>query len=161
MTMKRKTKRRARPSNSRSSSTKSAEAKARLTFLASQLKRSIAARKAAEARAEAAELRLQQEQSDRASETLGFIVAKQRHEQLLTWINLKKPELLKLERVVARQNANAAAGLQAPLQLFLTPRKRAPKVLDATTQMGNPVQGYEQQAEAPSTTLNGAAHDTP
>ena len=151
MTTQRKQKRSKRPARSRKGSTAKAApstAAKELAWARSQFKKVLVRAKAAEARAEAAEHELAQTKARHASDALGFIVAKQRHEQLLTWVGLNKPALLKLEKLVARHAATGSAGLNPSLVLHVAPRKRLPRTFDATTTMGNPVQGYEPDALA-------------
>ncbi len=73
-------------------------------------------------------LRLQEEvaaiKSGHINDAMGYTLMKQRHDALLSWVTMNKPELLKLERAVNRASALGAAGLQPGISVTLRQARR-------------------------------------
>ncbi|SRR5258706_9913005 len=97
-----------------------------------QYQKAVKARKLAEAVATDALAKAQRTSAEAAAEALGHEVAKQRHEQLLSWVKLNRPELLKLQRAVESAAAWNAANQMPSVAISITERKRLPKIHGAT-----------------------------
>ena len=100
------------------------ELEERVDWAESQFSKVKERARAAELAKEAAETQMKRQSAEAAAEALGHMVAKQRHDQLLQWVKLNKPELLKLEKLVERNRTHAAAGLLAPIELTVKERRR-------------------------------------
>lgn len=66
--------------------------------------------------------------SEIANNGLELVLVRQRCKDLENWIALKRPDVLKLEKVVLKQKANAAAGVVRPINVTLVQRRRLNKV---------------------------------
>ena len=100
------------------------EMKERMEWTEAQFEKVRQRAKAADAKAEAALKELQATSAGAAAEALGHMVAQQRHQQLLDWIKLNKPDLLKLEKAVERASALASAKLIPKVELTVKERRR-------------------------------------
>lgn len=63
-----------------------------------------------------------------ANDGLALLLAKQRAADLENWVALKRPDVERLGKAVARQKAAASAGVQKPINVTLVQRRRLNKV---------------------------------
>lgn len=63
-----------------------------------------------------------------ANNGLALVLAQTRCKDLENWMALKRPDVLKLEKVVLKQKAAASAGSQRPINVTLVQRRRLNKV---------------------------------
>lgn len=71
---------------------------------------------------------IQKLQSQIANDSLALLLAKQRAADLEKFVNLKRPDVERLTKVVAKQRARAAAGVHGDIKVTLHTKRRSPRM---------------------------------
>lgn len=71
---------------------------------------------------------VQKLQSQIANDSLALLLAKQRAADLEKFVNLKRPDVERLTKAVAKQRARAAAGVHGDIKVTLHTKRRTPRM---------------------------------